>query len=218
MSIVYRRPVPRYGTIDNDYALRLSTCPPDADGAVYMLNLMKYRAQADYGAAGETGVSGREADDRYAPVDVLAAIGASVCVLADVVDASEDWDRVAVVRDPTRLSFIEMQSRDDFRRQHTHKEAGMDHTIVMGTLPSDGVPERARPQRVLLEVWEGDAPTPVVAETNVTFAVEGTIVGDDRRWSGARYTALGGSAAIDVAAGTRTHQLIVVQPVIERWT
>jgi hypothetical protein len=218
MSIVYPDFVPRYGTIDNDYAMRLATCAPGADGGVYMLNLMKYRDRADYGSGGETGVSGREADDRYAPVDVLAAIGASVCFVADVVEASEAWDRVAVVRYPTRLSFIEMQSREDFQRQHTHKEAGMDHTIVMGTLPVDGVPSRARPNRVLLEVWHGAAPAPAVPGAAVAFDVEGTIVGDRRPWAGARYTVLDGDARVDTSAGTPTNQLIVLQPVIERWT
>ena len=94
-----------------------------------MVNLMKYRDRAHYGGE-DDGVSGREADDRYAPVDVLAAIGAAVCFTADVARSSEDWDRVAVVRYPTRRSFVEMQSRSDFKDKRVHKEAGMDHTIV----------------------------------------------------------------------------------------
>src|SRR5690242_7093445 len=103
--------MPRYGTIDADYAARLASCDPSDDGDIYMLNLMAYRDEADYGPGGERGVSGREADNRYAPLDVLAELGANVCFLADVVSASEPWDRIAVVRYPTRRSFIDMQSR-----------------------------------------------------------------------------------------------------------
>jgi hypothetical protein len=208
--------MPRYGTIDRDYGMRLATCDPATDGAVYMLNLMKYRDQADYGC-GDQGVSGREADDRYAPVDVLAAIGATVCFTAEVLQASEAWDRVAVVRYPTRRAFIEMQSRKDFQEKHVHKEAGMDHTIVMATLPVSDLPRRAQSSRVLLEVWDGDAHPLDEGGSAVTFEVEGTIIGDGRPWSGARYAVLESDAELDLSFATKNHQALVLEPVIERW-
>lgn len=131
---------PRYGQIDLEYATRLATTPPEADGPIWMVNLMSYRDQADYGVDGDpTGAtrrSGREADDEYAPVEVLASIGAEIVFVGDV-DAqllgdSPTWHRIGVVKYPTRRSFIEMQRRDDFRAKHVHKEAGMASTIVMG--------------------------------------------------------------------------------------
>ena len=136
---------PRYGTVDRDYGLRLATCDPADDGPIWMVNLMKYRAVADYSATDDgtmgAAVSGREADDRYAPLDVLADIGAEVVFHGDVdqqlLGDGTVWDRVGIVRYPTRRSFIEMQSRDDFRERHVHKEAGMDRTIVMGCLPNE---------------------------------------------------------------------------------
>src|SRR3954454_14399996 len=155
----------RYGTVDQDYALRLAMADPD--GAIYMLNLMAYRAEADYGPDGEKGVTGREADDRYAPLDVLAEIGANVCFLAEV-EAGE-WDRIAVVRYPTRKSFIDMQSRPDFQAQHVHKEAGMDHTTIVGSLPLDGLPKAVPGDLLLLELWDGPTPSGEGAE----FAIEG---------------------------------------------
>lgn len=201
--------MPRYGKVDRGYGMRLASAADD-EGAVYMLNLMKYRGEADYGGA-ETGVSGREADDRYAPVDVLAAIGATVCFTADVVESSDDWDRVAVVRYATRRSFIEMQARPDFKAKHVHKEAGMDHTIVMGTVPAAGLPDPAHPARLLLEVWRGETPP----GDGVEFTVEGTILGDGRGWDGVRYRPVEG--AVDLGAATPDHQLLVLDPVIERW-
>lgn len=194
--------------------MRLATCEPDADGPIYMLNLMKYRAAADYGSDGEAGVSGREADDRYAPIDVLAKIGAKVVFTAEVLAGSEDWDRIGIVCYPTRRAFIEMQSRDDFKQKHVHKDAGMDHTIVMGTLPVDGLPGRTKPSRILLEVWQGEAP----AGDGIAFSVEGTIVGDGRPWTGARFSVVDGGGDVDLSAATPEHQLLVVQPMVERWT
>jgi hypothetical protein len=110
-----------------------------------------------------------------------------------------------------------MQSRDDFQAKHVHKQAGMDHTIVMGTLPSGPLPGRVKPGRMLLEVWEGSAPAPPVVGPSATFDVEGTIVGDGRRWTGVRYTALGRDEDVQLAAATATHQVLVLAPTIDRW-
>ncbi len=104
-----------------------------------MVNLMRYREHAEYADGRETVLSGREADDQYTPLGPLAAVGAEIVFVADVEDQfiGEEpvWDRIAVVRYPTRASFIAMQERADFQRAHEHKEAGMAETIVIGGLP-----------------------------------------------------------------------------------
>jgi hypothetical protein len=132
-----------YGKVDRDYGMRMFTMSPDDDGPVFMVNFMKYKEVADYGVSAGDQVSGREADDRYAPVDVLGKIGAYVAFHGDVVDQSGSldprWDRIGVVCYPTRKSFLDMQNRDDFRDKHVHKAAGMDQTFVIGCLPRDGV-------------------------------------------------------------------------------
>jgi hypothetical protein len=132
-----------YGTVDRDYGLRLATTDPTDDGPVWMVNLMKYRERAAYADGDDQGdaITGREADDRYAPLDVLEAIGAEVVFHGDVdqqlLGDGTVWDRVGIVRYPTRRSFIDMQARDDFRDRHVHKAAGMDRTIVLGCLPNE---------------------------------------------------------------------------------
>jgi uncharacterized protein (DUF1330 family) len=130
---------PSYGQIDRDYAMRLATIDPAEDGPVWMVNLMQYRTHADYGE-GDADISGREADDRYAPTEILADIGAEVVVFGDVesqlLGDHPRWDRVGVVRYPSRRAFIAMQSRPDFRAKHEHKQAGMATTIVMGCQPT----------------------------------------------------------------------------------
>lgn len=130
---------PRYGTIDFDYVSRLASTPAADDGPVWMVNLMSYRDLADYADGRATTITGREADDIYAPLESLAAVGAQVVFLADVdmqlLGASPKWDRVGVVKYPTRRAFIDMQMRPDFQAKHVHKEAGMQQTIVMGAQP-----------------------------------------------------------------------------------
>lgn len=132
---------PTYGQVDHDYGARLATTPAADDGPIWMVNLMRYKAVATYGDGNPAGVSGREADERYAPVEILDAIGAEVVFVGDVdtqlLGVEPRWDRVAVVRYPTRRAFVEMQTRPDFRAKHEHKQAGMASTIVMGCRPAD---------------------------------------------------------------------------------
>lgn len=130
---------PRYGTIDRQYGLTLATTPPDQDGPIWMVNLMRYREQAEYTDGRPSSISGREADDLYSPLESLAAVGARPVFFGDVdqqlLGAQPSWDRIGVVRYPTRRSFIDMQSLPAFQDSHTHKEAGMASTIVVGTTP-----------------------------------------------------------------------------------
>jgi len=139
-------PSVRYGAIDPDYARRLASTPAAEDGPVWMINLMAYRPRADYVDGRPDDVSGREADDRYAPLESLAAVGAEVVLFADVdqqlLGEAPHWDRVAVVKYPTRRAFFDMQSRPEFVEKHAHKDAGMAHTFVIGgqPLPSPVLP------------------------------------------------------------------------------
>jgi hypothetical protein len=127
-----------YGTIDFAYGAHLATIEPEVDGPIWMVNLMKYKTSATY-RDGRSDLTGQEADDRYAPIDVLTSIGAEVVLFGDVdtqlLGDDTIWDRVGVVKYPSRRSFIDMQSRPDFVERHVHKEAGMEFTIVMGCLP-----------------------------------------------------------------------------------
>jgi hypothetical protein len=178
----------RYGTPNWEMIGRWLELSPDEDGPFWALNLMKYRDVADYGDAGETSArSGREADDAYAPLGPLAAIGAMVAFHGDVEEQAlgqPRWDRIGIVRYPSRRAFFAMQQRDDFKQQHVHKEAGMDFTIVMSCHPT--FHESVEPTGALvMAVERGGTPRDAVPQgfhPVVRFDVEGVIVGDDRRW------------------------------------
>lgn len=134
----------RYGQINREYGMKMFTMPPEDDGPIWMVNLMKYREKADYADGRSADISGKEADDLYAPLGPLKAIGARPVFLADVdtqfLNDSPKWDRVGIVKYPSRRAFLEMQNRPDFKELHHHKEAGMAETIVCGCLPMP-VPE-----------------------------------------------------------------------------
>lgn len=181
-----------YGTVNKEYGIDLATRAPEDDGPIYMVNLMKYHEVAQYEGGGEQ-ISGREADDRYNPANVLSKIGATIVFVADVLKThvgDEDWDRIAIVRYATRRSFIDMQRRDDFGEKHKHKAAGMLRTIIAGCRPVDpslderGRPAPHQPATVLMIVRNCPDRDAAFAATpgSVDFMVENTIIGDGRSW------------------------------------
>jgi uncharacterized protein (DUF1330 family) len=128
-------PTLSYGTIDREYVGRLDATGPDTDGPVWMVNLMRYRDRAVYADGRDTDLTGREADDRYAPFGPFRTVGAELVLLADVeeqlIGEDQVWDRIAVVRYPTRRSFLDMQDLPEYAALHEHKDAGMASTFVI---------------------------------------------------------------------------------------
>lgn len=230
--------VPRYGQIDTDYGIRLAT-GDDPDGPVWMVNLMKYRDRAEYADGSDATISGREADDLYAPFEALAAVGAEIVFIGDVVrqfigDAPM-WDRVGVVKYPSGKAFVDMQSLPEFQAKHVHKEAGMEQTIVIGSQPMDlpGINDGAKAWTdvphppteedsavVIVHVLAykdsdnastpkdmaayqeaaGRVAQPHGARVDGWFTVDGTIIGDGRRWDQVRFNAFPSAAAFMAVA------------------
>ncbi len=221
-----------FGTVDTEYAMVLSTLPAEDDGPVWMVNLMKYRDRAEYTDGRKTTLSGREADDVYAPVEILADLGAEVAFFGDVTEHlacdEHTWDRVGVVMYPTRRSFIDMQARPDFAEKYAHKEAGMAETIIVGTQPV------AAPTST-----EAPADDPIIVVDVITFAegadravlvpqgahvagwfdAEGTIIGDGRSWDQVRYHVYPNRESIPVMVedpAVADRYSMIVRPLINR--
>jgi hypothetical protein len=212
----------RYGRINTEMIGRWLRLEPEHDGPFWALNLMKYRDVADYGDGGTSARSGREADDEYTPLGPLAAVGASVVFAAEVerVVAGDGvaWDRIGIVRYPSRRAFFEMQQRDDFKSKHVHKDAGMEFTIVMSclpVLPFAGAAERHR--YVELRVSADSATAPDAAAG--VFDVEGVIVGDERTWSRASFRWLDrDDAAGSTAEDDASSYVMLLRPTVDRLT
>lgn len=217
---------PGYGEPNWEMIGRWFELAPDEDTPFWAVNLMKYRDRADYGAEGDQGRTGREADDAYTPFGPLAEIGAMIAFAGDVVDqrgSDPGWDRVGIVRYPHRAGFFAMQQRDDFKEQHVHKEAGMAATIVMACLPVEGAPLAATPEggTVVLRVRRfadgapGDEPLPEGVTPLSRFTVEGVIVGDARTWDEVRFDHVADGADAEALldlAGAADGFAIVVAP------
>lgn len=185
----------RYGQIDHEYGMKLATTPPEDDGPIWMVNLMKYREKADYADGRQADITGKEADDLYAPLGPLKAIGAQVVFLAEVdsqfLNDSPKWDRVGIVKYPSRRSFIEMQTRKDFQELHHHKEAGMAETIVAGCLPMP-LPELP----ASAPTWD-EVPCPPTADDPYVVVIHVLKFHDDeRRDQMATYTDHAGKIAV----------------------
>lgn len=161
----------RYGTPNTEYAMSMAMMLPEDDGPVWMVNLMKYREVADYADGRESAISGRDADDAYSPLDSLAAVGAAPVFFGDVdqqlLGDETTWDRVGVVKYPTRKAFIDMQSLPSFQKSHHHKDAGMESTIVIGSQPM----EMPTPPEGFEQADWADVPHPPTADDGPVVVV-----------------------------------------------
>ena len=106
-------------------------------GPVVMLNLLKFKGRSDGGSG-----SGREAYQRYGD-DAMRMIeerggrllwqGRADQVL--IGDASQEWDAVALVEYPSQQAFIEMVSSPAYQKSHSHRDDGLERTIVIACTP-----------------------------------------------------------------------------------
>jgi len=51
----------------------------------------------------------------------------------------------------------------------------------------------------------------------VVFGVEGTVIGDGRTWSGARYTVIESGTPLPLVKAQAGYQALLLMPAIERW-
>ena len=213
-----------YGTINVELVGAWLHMKPEDDGSFWALNLMKYVEVANYDD-GREGVSGKAADDAYSPVGPLAAVGAAVAYLGDVKTqplGTPSWDRVAIVRYPTRASFFEMQERKDFKEAHVHKKAGMDFTIILSCLPKTYDASASTDGDLVLLIDKGvdDAFAAVQGVTQVAlFDVEGVIIGDERRYDRARFVRMNDdetlASLISAAENAEDAQILVLRSFID---
>ena len=110
------------------------------DGPVVMLNLLKFRAAADYDD-GEA-ISGAAAYARYQhafTVTVGATSQAEVLYEGPVEQVfigmagtpETDWDMALIVRYPTRSHFLAMLAAPDYRAALRHRYAGLARTVLL---------------------------------------------------------------------------------------
>jgi len=213
-----------YGKINIELVGSWLNMKPEDDGCFWALNLMKYVEVANYDD-GREAVSGKAADDAYSPIGPLAAVGAAVAYLGDVKDqplGTPKWDRVAIVRYPTRASFFAMQERKDFKEAHVHKKAGMDFTIILSCLPNTHDEAASTDGELVLLIDKGskDAFASVNGATQVAlFDVEGVIIGDERHYDCARFVRVTDDATmaslVSAAENAEDAQILILRSFID---
>lgn len=111
------------------------------DGPIIMVNLLKFHERAQYPAdapeAAEN-LTGEQAYERYESGlgDFIAACGGDILLkgrAARFYIGEGDWDRVLIVRYPSRQAFIAMVTSEAYRVPHRHREAGLKHQDLIET-------------------------------------------------------------------------------------
>ena len=115
----------------------------DLDGEVVMVNLLKFKRAAESGDGSGADAYGRYSD---AVVKMIEDQGGTVKWLGQarhvfIGDAeANDWDVVALVSYPNRQAFIDMVSTPAYNEAHTHREDGLERTVVIACAPAARMP------------------------------------------------------------------------------
>ncbi|MEE2878563.1 MAG: DUF1330 domain-containing protein [Pseudomonadota bacterium] len=116
----------------------------DQKTPIFMINLLKFHDHAQYKESdaeyGEE-ISGEAAYSRYGKgLEALAkdpSIGLSIVFAGKVnrflIGGDEDWDRVLVVKYPTRQHMLTMMRDPRYQEAHRHREAGLKHQDLIET-------------------------------------------------------------------------------------
>lgn len=111
------------------------------DGPVVMLNLLKFKPLADYPEGHpDAGISGAEAYARYEELFIrtVGAVsqaeplydGPAMRILAGA-EADADWDRMLIVRYPSRHHFLAMMADETYRDGLVHRYAALERTVLL---------------------------------------------------------------------------------------
>ena len=111
------------------------------DGPIVMINLLRYREQADYEAgAAEAPCTGQEAYGRYSDgvMPLLAKHGGrpiwmGLARTTLIAPEGETWDNAILVEYPTRKAFIEMTTSPEYQAIGHHRTAALADSRLIAT-------------------------------------------------------------------------------------
>lgn len=116
-----------------DEQLAAFAAQPDDGGAIFMLNLLRYRDEAAYRThPAQTPCSGREAFKRYSKLSIgcIERVGGRVVFIGaargTVIGPAEDnWDDIFLVQYPSRRAFLDMIASDEYKAIAFHRTAAL---------------------------------------------------------------------------------------------
>ncbi len=118
---------------------------PGPEGPIYMVNLLKFKEEAEYSDGRETDLTGREAYQIYgqAVSRIIQDFGGHIVFAADVTHLSlgrvdELWDEVAIACYPNRAALVAMSTSEPWRKAGVHREAGLAGQLNIETVLMPG--------------------------------------------------------------------------------
>jgi uncharacterized protein (DUF1330 family) len=119
---------------------------PNATGPIYMLNLLKFKARAQYKDGRDSELTGAQAYALYgAEVSkILAQQGGGGMFKADVTrlvlgEVEALWDAVAIAMYPNRQAMVTMMQSQEYQAIHHHREAGLAGQLNIETTNANGI-------------------------------------------------------------------------------
>ncbi|MEM6343647.1 MAG: DUF1330 domain-containing protein [Bacteroidota bacterium] len=117
------------------------------EGEVVMLNLLKYREQADYSEspelAPESAISGAEAYRQYMKFTspLIEKAGASVIYAGKpfaplIGPADEDWDLMLLVKHKSVNAFVAFANNPEYLKTAGHRTAALDDSRLIPIVPN----------------------------------------------------------------------------------
>ncbi len=120
---------------------------PGPKGPIYMVNLLKFRENAEYADGRRTDLSGRDAYMIYgrAVVELLKDYGGRAIFAADVTflalgEVEELWDEVAIAEYPNRAAMVAMSASPEWQAIAVHRAAGLKGQLNIETVASAAIP------------------------------------------------------------------------------
>lgn len=121
------------------------TVIPDGQPVV-MLNMLRYRADAEYPAGGGfEPCSGRKAYQRYSreAFRFVTGVGGNVvwrgsAQAALIAPPGERWDDVLLVRYPSKQAFLDMVANPGYQAVVVHRTAALEDSRLVAMLPTEG--------------------------------------------------------------------------------
>ncbi len=128
-------------TVNPDDAAQQQFIQADVDRKpIIMVNLLRFRGQADYGGSGGPAITGREAYNRYARgvLPLLWETGGQLLWQGHVrttfiAPDGEAWDEAALVYYPSRAAFIRMVTSAPYQEVMKHRTAALDDSRLFET-------------------------------------------------------------------------------------
>ena len=118
-------------------------------GAVMMLNLLRFREVADYSASPELAppepISGREAYQKYIDLTLpfLTATGGGIALLGDggrylIGPQDERWDLVMLIRQNSLQDFLSFSSNEAYQVVLGHRTAALEDSRLLPVVEFQG--------------------------------------------------------------------------------